>query len=129
MASTSFAPELNQAATRPRFNSNPETLFDGGSLPSGWTTTEPETAVAPGDETGPVVSVVITNPQSGLEDGTASAVATTTLTGSGTGLKVDVEISSGQLDTATVQSGGNGYQTGDTVSVNGYAGTVLTVTI
>ena len=129
MTSSSFAPELNQAATRPRFNSDPETLFEGGTVPAGWMTTEPGTATAPGAGSGAVKSVVITDPQSGFSDGSVSAVATTAISSSGTGLKVDIVISGGQLQSADVNAGGTGYATGDTVSVNGYTDTVLTVTI
>ena len=44
-------------------------------------------------------------------------------------MKVDIVISGGQLQSADVNAGGTGYATGDTVSVNGYTDTVLTVTI
>ena len=35
-ASDSFAPELNQFAGRPRFNADPASLFEGGTVPDDW---------------------------------------------------------------------------------------------
>ena len=43
-ASESFAPELNQFATRPRFNSDPASLFEGGTVPDDWERMEVGTA-------------------------------------------------------------------------------------
>ena len=127
MTSSSFAPELNYDARKPRFNADPATLFEDGVVPTGWKTTEPGDATGPGAGTGAVKSVVITDPQSGFSDGSVSAVATTAISSSGTGLKVNIVISGGQLSSATVNAAGTGYANGDTVSVNGYTDTVLTV--
>ena len=127
MTSSSFAPELNYDARKPRFNADPATLFEGGTVPAGWRTTEPGDATGPGAGTGAVKGVVITDPQGGFEDGSVSGVGTTAISSSGTGLKVDIVIAGGQLSSATVNAAGTGYANGDTVSVNGYADTVLTV--
>ena len=129
MASTSFAPELNFAAKKPTFNADPATLFEDGNVPADWKTCEAGDAVAPGASTGAVKSVVITDPQGGFSDGADTGVATTALTGGGTGLKVDVVVSGGQLSSASVSAGGTGYKTNDTVTVTGYTDTVLTVSL
>ena len=124
-----YSPERNFDATKkPGFNGNPATLFEGGTLPAGWQTWEGTAAVAPGASTA-ASGVTINAAGEGYEDGSVSAIATTALTGSGTGLTVDLVIDSGQLQQATVNAGGSGYAQGDTVSVTGYDGAVLGVTV
>ena len=128
MTSSSFAPEQNQAAGRPRFNGDPNTIFEGGTVPAGWQTTEPGAATAPGASTA-LKGVVVTNPGSGLDDGSASGVAVTNISSSGTGGKVDYVISSGQVQSATVTTAGSGYAQDDTLGITGLADVVLTASI
>ena len=52
MTSSSFAPELNYDARKPRFNADPATLFEDGVVPDGWQTTESGDAKGPGAGTG-----------------------------------------------------------------------------
>ena len=126
---SSYSPERNFDATKkPGFNGNPATLFAEGTLPAGWQTWEGAAAVAPGASTA-ATGVTINAAGEGFDDGSAAGVATTALTGGGSGLTVDVTISSGQMQAATVNAGGSGYAQGDTVSVTGYDGVVLGVTV
>ena len=129
MASTSFSPELNYQARKPTFNGDPRSLFADGTVPDGWKTMEADDAVAPGAGTGAVTGLVVNNAGAGLEDGSVTGIATTALKGSGTGLKVDLTISSGQVQVAEVNAGGTGYAVADTVSVTGYDDVELGVTL
>ena len=71
-------------------------------------------------------AVRITTAGSGLSNGSSTGVATTAVTGTGSGMTVDITISGGAVTAATINAAGTGYRNGDTVSINGQAGTVLT---
>ena len=71
-------------------------------------------------------AVRITTAGSGLSNGTSTGVATTAVTGTGSGMTVDITISGGAVTAATINAAGTGYRNGDTVSIDGQAGTVLT---
>ena len=71
-------------------------------------------------------AVRITTAGSGLTNGTSTGVATTAITGTGSGMTVDITISGGAVTAATINAAGTGYRNGDTVSINGQTGTVLT---
>ena len=70
--------------------------------------------------------VRITTAGSGLVDGPYTGVATTAVTGTGSGMTVDITISGGAVTAAAINSAGSGYRNGDTVSIDGHAGTLLT---
>lgn len=71
-------------------------------------------------------AVRITTAGSGLSNGSSTGVATTAITGTGSGMTVDITISGGAVTAATINAAGTGYRNGDTVSIDGQAGTVLT---
>ena len=71
-------------------------------------------------------AVRITTAGSGLSNGSSTGVATTAVTGTGSGMTVDITISGGAVTAATINAAGTGYRNGDTVSIDGQAGTVLT---
>ena len=71
-------------------------------------------------------AVRITTPGSGLSNGSSTGVATTAITGTGSGMTVDITISGGAVTAATINAAGTGYRNGDTVSIDGQTGTVLT---
>jgi len=77
-----------------------------------------------------VTAAAITTAGSGGPASVAVVATTTTLTGSGAGLIVKFTTnSSGAVNgTVTIIDGGESYATGNTVSVDGIAGSVLTVT-
>tara|TARA_B100001287_G_scaffold214577_1_gene183458 strand:+ start:817 stop:1215 length:399 start_codon:yes stop_codon:yes gene_type:complete len=127
---SSYSPELNFDARKPRFHGDPATLFEDGVVPDGWMTTNPAEAEDAAADTS-AKGVTINNPGEGFEDGSPTGVATTALTGGGSGATVDLEISSGQVQAASVTEGaaGSGYAQGDTLSVTGYEGVVLGVTV
>lgn len=79
-------------------------------------------------------SAVTAGTTSGLGAATAVVAATTTVTGSGAGLIVSFTTqASGVAPTGTgdytVVNGGDGYAGGNTVSIDGFPGSVLTVTV
>jgi len=70
---------------------------------------------------------------SGLTSATAVVATTTTVTGSGAGLIVKFTttaagVANGTHGNYTVIDGGEGYATDDTVSIDGFPGSVLSVT-
>ena len=71
-------------------------------------------------------AVRITTAGSGLSNGSSTGVATTAITGTGSGMTVDITISGGAVTAATINAAGTGYRNGDTVSIDGQTGTVLT---
>ena len=77
-----------------------------------------------------VTAAAITTAGSGGPASVAVVATTTTVTGSGAGLIVSFTTnSSGAVNgTVTIKDGGESYATGDTVSVDGIAGSVLTLT-
>ena len=125
---TSYSPELNYQAGKPKFNGDPKTLFEDGAIPDGWQTMNAADAAAPADDGGAAAGVSIVDSSSGLDDGSAEGVATTAITGSGAGATVNIVIASGQAQLATVAEGGADYVQGDRLSVTGYDGVVLVVT-
>lgn len=123
----SYSPEAVALKTRPVFNVRASSIYtDGDVTPPGLTAVDTTQTVTLLDQD-PVTTLTITNAGTGLVDGTPTAVTTTAITGAGTGLTVDLTISGGEVTVATVDAGGDGYSVGDTVSVTGYAGVVLTV--
>ena len=126
--SKSFSPELNQEARKPQFNADPRTLFTDGAVPAGWQTMEAADAVAP-DASDAATGVTIVDAGLMLTNGTAKGEATTALTGSGEDATVDLLIAQGQVQAASIASGGSGYANGDTLSVDSFAGVVLAVTV
>lgn len=77
-----------------------------------------------------VTAAAITTAGSGGPDTQAVVATTTTLTGSGAGLivKFTTNAAGAVNGTVTIIDGGESYATSDTVSVDGIAGSVLTVT-
>lgn len=147
---TSYSPELNYQAKKPKFNGDPCTLFEGCAVPTGWMTMEPTEATQPADDGGLATGVSIIDPSMLLPQGGA-ALATTALTGSGSGATVDLTVGAGMGQLATINvtpgtpgsddglgnivpptdpviNGGSGYVQGDRLSVDGYNGLVLVVT-
>ena len=147
---TSYSPELNYQAGKPKFNGNPDTLFEGGAVPQGWQTMTAEDATQPADNGGLATGVSIVDPSMLLPAG-GEALATTTLTGAGSGATVDLIITAGMAQLASINvtpgtpadnsdplnpvpevppvvNGGSGYEQGDRISVDGYPGLVLVVT-
>lgn len=146
---TSFSPELNYQAGKPKFNGDPSTLFDEGTVPSGWQTMEVADATTPSDDGGLATGVSIVDPSMLLPAG-ATGVATTALTGSGSGATVDIVTTAGMAQLASINitpaveadpdadppveaadpvvNGGSGYEQGDRLSVSGYDGVILVVT-
>lgn len=123
----SYSPEAVHLTKRPVFNTRASSLYtDGDVTPPGLKAVDVTSEVTLLDQD-PVASVAITTAGSGLADGTPTNVATTAITGAGTGLTVDITVAGGEVTVAAVNAAGDGYLTGDTVSINGYAGTVLTV--
>ena len=74
--------------------------------------------------TNPYTSV--TTRSTGLTNGELTNQATTNITGTGTGLTVNTLVRDGELVRATINTIGTGYNRGDTFSVDGMAGTVVT---
>lgn len=64
-----------------------------------------------------VTSVGITTVGSNYVNGTSTNVSTLSLNGSGTGLVLDLTVSSGKISSAAIVSGGNGYKVGDVVGI------------
>ncbi|MFM7856814.1 MAG: hypothetical protein ACKO96_34025, partial [Flammeovirgaceae bacterium] len=64
---------------------------------------------------GPVSSVGITT--GGSNYSTSTGVDTYNITGSGSGLKLDISTNNGVIVTATATSGGSGYSIGDVVGI------------
>lgn len=146
---TSYSPELNYQAGKPKFNGNPDTLFEGGAVPQGWQTMTAEDATQPADNGGLATGVSIVDPSMLLPVG-GQALATTTLTGTGSGATVDLTITAGMAQLASINvtpgtpgdpnatppvapvdpvvNGGSGYEQGDRISVDGYPGLILVVT-
>lgn len=123
----SYSPEAVALKNRPTFNNRASSIYaDGDVSPPGLTAVNTKQTVTLLDQD-PVATLTITNAGSGLTNGTPTAVATTAITGAGTGLTVDLTVSGGEITVATVNAGGDGYAIGDTVSVTGYSGAVLTV--
>ncbi len=77
--------------------------------------------------TGPAASVSLVGAVTTQADGSVSATATTSTNGNG--LQVTYTASSGTATNLAVAAGGNGYQQGDTFTVNGDTGVTGTVTI
>lgn len=80
--------------------------------------------------TAPVSKITLTNP--GNSYSVATGVATTAITGTGTGLKVDIvkTTSSGAISSVIINSTGMGYAAGDIVSIyNGSLTGIATVVI
>ena len=80
------------------------------------------------------VTTVTAGTTSGLSAATSVVAATTTITGSGAGLIVSFTTQADGVANATpgnytVVNGGDGYATGNTVSIDGFPGSVLTVSI
>jgi len=80
------------------------------------------------------VTAVTAGTTSGLSAATAVVAATTTVTGNGAGLIVSFTTQADGVANATpgnytVVNGGDGYATGNTVSIDGFPGSVLTVSI
>jgi hypothetical protein len=125
------SPEDRSRVQRPRFNSNPESLFTGGLLPIGYRVinTDPAGKVLPLGNDGPVLTLTVTTAGTGLTPtGVSATKAATALTGRGAGLTLTLTVSGGGSATAaTVVAGGEGFAVGDTVSVADFAGVVLTV--
>lgn len=124
---TSYSPELNYQAGKPKFNGDPKTLFEGGAIPDGWQTMNAADAAAPADDGGAAAGVSIVDASSLLPDG-GTGIATTALTGGGSGCTVELVVTSGMAQLATVVDGGADYEQGDRLSVTGYEGVVLVVT-
>lgn len=130
----SYSPEAIELARRPVFNTDATSIFEGGKIvPAGLKAVDVTTKITLPDQipgpTGVVTGVTITAAGNGLTDATPTNVATTATKGAGTGLTVNITIAGGQVTVATVNAGGSGYATGDTVSVAGYAGVTLTVAV
>jgi len=82
----------------------------------------------------PVASLAISTNASGpIEVRNTDVVATTTtITGSGAGCIVtftSTDADPTQLAALTISEGGEGYSSGDTLEVDGYPGSVVTVTV
>lgn len=80
------------------------------------------------------ISAVTTGTTSGLSAATSVVAATTTITGNGAGLILSFTTQATGLapvnvNNYTVVNGGDGYAGGDTVSIDGFPGSVLTVTV
>lgn len=130
----SYSPEAIELARRPVFNTNAASIFQGGTVtPAGLKAVDVTAKITLPNQAPPphgvVTAVAITNAGTGLANGTPKAVATTATKGSGTGLTVDITVAGGVVTVAAVAAGGQNYVTGDTVSVAGHAGVVLTVTV
>lgn len=126
---SSFEPELNYQATKPRFNGNPATLFEGGTVPGGWQTMN--SASASGTPvTGVVVTLAVNEAGNALTNGFSAAVATSKISGAGDdALTVDVTVTAGQVQSVVVADGGTGYAAGDVVSLVGFADVELGVSL
>ena len=126
---SSFEPELNYQATKPRFNANPASLFEGGAVPVGWQTMDAATASG-GAVTGVVESLAINEAGNAFPNGFTAGVATAKLTGSGDdALTVDVTVSAGQVQSVVIAVGGTGYAAGDIVSLDGFTDVELGVSL
>lgn len=133
----SYSPEAIELARRPVFNTNAASIFAGGVVtPTGLKAIDVTTKITLHNQTPPqppatgiATAVAITAAGAGLTDGTPKAVGTTATKGNGTGLTVDLTIAGGAVTVAAVAAGGTGYTTGDTVTVTGYTGVTLTVTV
>lgn len=123
----SYSPEAVALKNRPTFNNRASSVYASGDpTPPGLTAVDTKTTVTLLNQN-PVATLTITNAGSALSNGTPTGVATTATKGAGTGLTVNLTVSGGSVTVATVNAGGDGYSVGDTVSVTGYAGVVLTV--
>ena len=118
------------AARRPRFNGDPVTLFEDGTMPAGYQTTEPGAATAPGASTA-IKGLTVKEAGVGLEDGFQPGVALigTGQSGTGAGGTADITIDAGQVQQATVAAGGANYTQGDELTVTGLADVVVVVTV
>lgn len=126
---SSFEPELNYQATKPRFNANPDSLFEGGTVPAGWQTMNAAGASSSAG-TGAVDTLVILEAGNSFSNGFSAGVATTKVTGAGDdALTVDVTVSAGQVQSVTVAAAGAGYANGDTVALTGFADVELGVVL
>lgn len=124
----SYSPEAIERAKRPTFNNTASSIFPSGvATPPGVKAVDLASRIALSP--GPVLSLAITNAGTGLTNGTPTNVATTATSGTGTGLTVNLTVAGGIVTVASVNNPGSGYVTGNTVSVTGYSGVVLTVTI
>ncbi len=78
-------------------------------------------------------AAITTNASGPIEVRNTSVVATTTtITGAGAGLIVRFTSTNAdptQIAAMTVVDGGDGYTTGDTVEIDGYPGSVVTLTV
>lgn len=122
----SYSPEAIALAKRPVFNTRADSIFEDGDVDSGLEAVDTTQTVTLLDQ-GPVPALTITTAGSGLTNGTPTDVATTTLTGVGSGLTVDITVAGGLVTVAAVNAAGNGYSIGDTVGVVGYANVVLEI--
>jgi hypothetical protein len=127
----SYSPEAVQRGLRPSFNTSAASLYANGvnGIPVGLRGNDLTSTILLALADGPAASVAITAAGTGLTNGTPTGVATTALTGTGSGMTVNLTVAGGIVTVAARNAAGTGYSTGDTVSVTGYAGVVLTVTI
>lgn len=126
-AMPSYSPEAIALTKRPVFNTRADSVFEDGDVDPGLEAVDTTQTVTLLDQ-GPAPNLEIATAGSGLTNGTPTDVATTTLTGVGSGLTVDITVAGGTVTVAAVNSPGNGYSLGDTVGVVGYTGVVLEVT-
>ena len=75
------------------------------------------TGVLTGDASGNIPTAQITG-GSGYADGTYFNVQLTTLTGSGVGARADITVASGAVTTVSMDQGGSGYATGNTLTAD-----------
>jgi hypothetical protein len=127
----SYSPEAVEKGRRPIFNTDAASLYTNGvnGIPVGLRGVDIGSTILLALPDGPAASVAITSAGTGLTNGTPTGLATTALTGTGSGMTVNMTVAGGIVTVATRNAAGTGYSTGDTVSVAGYAGVVLTVTI
>ena len=120
------------AATEGRMNGydlpTPQGLVEGGTA----TLLNGSRAAVNHDVTA-IKGVTAAGTTSGLTSATAVVATTTTVTGSGAGLIVKFTttaagVANGTHGNYTVIDGGEGYATDDTVSIDGFPGSVLAVT-
>ncbi|QIN96840.1 hypothetical protein [Synechococcus phage S-N03] len=128
---TEFCDEILVAGQALLDNGDPDTTADpfGTASPTflvGDSVQSPEAGHQPGDGGAAVLALDVTESGSGYTG--ASGVTTTAITGSGTGLTVTTLDAAGLLVTATIDNGGDGYEVGDVVSVDGGTGGELTIT-
>ena len=81
-----------------------------------------------------LLTVTSAGTTSGLSSATAVVASTTTITGNGAGFIVSFTTTAAgvaQVDKAayTIVNGGDGYTSGDTVSIDGFPGSVLVVSV